>query len=272
MRLDQTEASSQHQSLEKIPNVSAVHLSYRYVLPRNQELPVLEDVCLSATGGSFNSIIGPSGCGKTTLLLCLAGLLPVPRMSVALNGFPPDRTRREHKIGYVSQKPVFFEWLTILQNALLPTEISGIPHGTQAVELLDRFGLSEFVERYPHELSGGMLSRAALARSLVHEPSFLFLDEAFNHLDEALREEINGMIQAIWLEKQMTVIAVTHSISEAVFLSDRIFLLSRKPSSVRQTYDVPFARPRSRSLMRDAEFTALVDQIRGALNAVRANK
>jgi NitT/TauT family transport system ATP-binding protein len=272
MRLDSNCMSLRNEITEETLNISAIHLSYSYYLSSRRELPVLRDICLEMEQGSFNSIIGPSGCGKTTLLLCLAGLLPVSAPSIKLGEFPPHRARQEHKIGYVSQKPVFFEWLTMLENTLLPARISGIPAPRQADDLLTRFGLSGFNDRYPHELSGGMLSRAALARSLVHEPRFLLLDEAFNHLDEALREEINGMIQEIWLENRMTVVAITHSISEAVFLSDRIFLLSKKPSSVKMVCDVTFPRPRSRRLMRDAEFLAVADRIRDALNMARAEE
>ncbi len=254
-------------------NVSASQLSYAYKLTTGESLAVLQDISLTVERGSFTSIVGPSGCGKTTLLLCISGLLAPTKGSVALDGLSPTIAREQHKIGYVFQKPVFFEWLSILENTLLPAKVAGVANGVDRARLLlDRFGLGGFAERYPHELSGGMLSRAALARALVHDPEYVFLDEAFNHLDEALREQINEMLQEIWLDRKMTVFAITHSISEAVFLADQVLVMSQKPSFVQLHRNIPFERPRPRSLLRDQRYLELVDEIRDALKATHTNE
>lgn len=256
---------------------SVSDLLFTYKLALRENLPVLKGVSFNAEEGCYISIIGPSGCGKTTLLLCLSGLLEDIKGTIALNGLSPIEARRQHKIGFVFQKPVFFEWLTILDNIALPSKISGLNDYTeQAHYFLKKFRLDGFANSYPHELSGGMLSRVALARALVHEPQYLFLDEAFNHLDEALKDEINLDIQEIWLSKKITVIAITHSISEAVFMSDRIFVMSQKPSSIICNYQIQFRRPRKLSIRNENPFLELVEEIRqslkiahGGLNNVR---
>ncbi|MEN3333030.1 MAG: NitT/TauT family transport system ATP-binding protein [Blastocatellia bacterium] len=245
-------------------------LSFKYKLASSEDLSVLQNISFEVESERYTSIIGPSGCGKTTLLLCLAGLVDVKRGSIILNGISPDKARQQHKFGFVFQKPVFFEWMTVLDNVTLPAKISGLTNITdQAYKFLKRFGIEKFAKSYPHELSGGMLSRAALVRALIHEPQYLFLDEAFNYLDEALREEINIDIQNIWLDKNMSVVSITHSIEEAVFMSDYIMMMTPKPSSVIKSYQVPFQRPREPSIRHDSHFIELVDEIRHTLKCVR---
>jgi NitT/TauT family transport system ATP-binding protein len=241
-------------------------LSYAYNLSSGEELPILEDISFNAERGSYTSIIGPSGCGKTTLLLCLSGLLESKEGTVNLGNLFPVEALRQHQIGFVFQRPVFFEWMNILKNIALPAKIAGVPDPfRQAHHFLEMFHLDRFANAYPHELSGGMLSRVAIARALVHTPRYLFLDEAFNYLDEVLRDEINMDIQEIWLRNKMSVIAITHSITEAVFMSDYILVMSQRPSSIIFCCQVPFERPRKLSIRSTNQFIEIAEKIRQAL-------
>ena len=243
-------------------------LVFKYKLTSGECLPVLNGISFLAETGSYISIIGPSGCGKTTLLLCLSGLLEDAIGTIRLDGLSPIEARKQHNIGFVFQKPVFFEWLTILDNTTLSAKISGLDNFTEKAHyFLNKFRLNGFANVYPHELSGGMLSRVALARALAHEPQYLFLDEAFNHLDEALRDEINMDIQKIWLDQKITVIALTHSITEAVFMSDQVFVMSQKPSSNIRSYQIPFERPRKLFIRKEKPFFEIVEEIRQTLKS-----
>lgn len=255
-------------SLQNLTNMLRIqNLSVSYMLSTSADpLKVLDGVCVEVQKGGYCSIVGPSGCGKTTLLLCLAGLIQPTAGSVELGGHSPATVRDRHKIGLVFQKPVFFEWRSVLENVALAAELAGKRSPMQqASHYLSAFHLNGFASAFPHELSGGMLSRAALARALVHDPDYLLLDEAFNHLDEALRDTINLDIQTLWMNRKPTVVAVTHSISEAILMSDRILVLSRKPARILQAFDVPFDRPRHPSLRTDQRFTTLAEQIRTCL-------
>lgn len=235
----------------------------------SNRLHVLEDISLDVPKGAYYSIIGPSGCGKTTILQCLAGLIPATAGAVSLESESPVTVRDNHRVGFVFQKPLFFEWMSIQANVALAATISGKNDAAgRASRYLEVFHLDGFAKSFPHELSGGMLARAALARALVHEPDYLFLDEAFNHLDEALRDEINLDIQSMWLKHTPTVVAVTHSIAEAVLMSDRILVFSKRPARIQSAFDVPFNRPRSLALRRETQFVALVEEIRRALSDV----
>lgn len=241
-------------------------LTFAYVQETGTFVKVLSNLSLHLKSGSINTIIGPSGCGKSTLLMCLMGLLKPSSGQVQINGQSPELFCRKHVVGYVTQRPVFFEWLTVLQNAALPAVIAGNSNGEQeARNLLGKMRLADFTDRFPHELSGGMLARVALARALVNRPQFLFLDEAFSHLDEILREEINSFLQEIWLEFPMTIVAVTHSISEAVFLSDHVYLLSSKPATIAGDHSVPISRPRTPGLYTQPAFINEISMLRQML-------
>jgi len=244
-----------------------IDLSVSYTLSTSAiPLEVIERISFEVPKGDYYSIIGPSGCGKTTLLLCVAGLVSATGGSVELDGLSPGEMRQNHRIGLVFQKPVFFEWKSVLENVALAAEISGKDDALeQAGRYLVDFDLDGFASAFPHELSGGMLSRAALARALVHEPEYLLLDEAFNHLDEAMRDTINLDIQKLWMLRRPTVVAVTHSVSEAVLMSDRILVLSKIPATIIGAFNVPFERPRPLSVRGDQRFGALVDEVRSAL-------
>lgn len=232
----------------------------------SQPLEVLDSISLEIPTGSYVTFVGPSGCGKSTLLRCLAGLLTPDAGTIRLSGKSPDEARADHGIAFVFQKPVFFDWLTVRDNVLLLADLASVAEAeARAARYLSDFGLGGFSSAYPRELSGGMLSRAALARALVQDSDFLFLDEAFDHLDEALRSLINTYVKGFWSNKQPTVVAVTHSLAEAVWMSDTVYTLSAKPATVTGRVEVPFARPRERALINSPSLQVLVAELRAAL-------
>ncbi len=249
--------------------ISVNNLSYFYneTFHDNSNL-VLDQLTLEVPTGGFCSILGPSGCGKSTVLQCVSGLLPTKNNTVLLNDLHPEIIQKKHEIGFVFQKPIFFEWKNILLNLTLPITIAGKSDAIErAKHFLALFQLEETAELYPHELSGGMLARAALARALVTEPTFLLLDEAFNYLDEALRGKLNLDIQTYWMDRKPTILAVTHSISEAILMSDEIIILSSQPAHIIRKFDVKFDRPRSLSLLSTPSALELEQEIRATLQS-----
>ncbi len=251
----------------------ASDLSVWFRKPDGRErVHVLDRISLRVDAGEYCSVIGPSGCGKTTILLAVAGLLQADSLTgtILWNHNSPEAVRQKHEIGFVFQRSPFFEWLTIRQNVCVTLRVAGIHDEKiwreQADGILDFFGLAGYEEAYPHQLSGGMLSRLALARALVHKPKYLILDEAFNHLDEPMRNAINADLERMRGVTQATAIAVTHNLDEAVFMSDTVAVLSQKPTRVTHTLRIPFSRPRSSELRSSAEFAATVASIRKALS------
>ena len=213
--------------------------------------------------GEFMAIVGPSGCGKSTLLKMMAGLLPASAGSIAIGGKPvagpPD------DVGIVFQSPVLLAWRTVLDNVMLQIEMRRLPHErylARAHDLLRLVGLADFERKHPWQLSGGMQQRASICRALVHDPKVLLMDEPFGALDAMTREKMNLELQRIWYETKKTVLFITHSIPEAVFLADRVLVMTERPGSVAAIYDVPIARPRSLDVMGDPVFVALTQQIR----------
>jgi len=213
-------------------------------------------------------VVGPSGCGKSTLLRILAGLLPATEGEAFLKGTPIAGPRKD--IGVVFQSPVLFPWRTVLQNALLPSDVQGLNHNDMvqtALDLLKLVGLTGFENRYPRELSGGMQQRVALVRALVHDPSLLLMDEPFGALDAMTRESMNVELQRIWLERRKTALFITHSTSEAVFLADRVLVMSPRPGRINDIVAVDLPRPRALDIMNTEIFGVYVRRIRAALNA-----
>jgi NitT/TauT family transport system ATP-binding protein len=199
--------------------------------------------------GEFITVVGPSGCGKTTLLKILAGLLPASSGQVLLRGTRVDRPRKD--IGVVFQAPVLLPWRTVIQNVLLPVELHHLERASyrqRADELLRMTGLAGFADRYPYELSGGMQQRVAIARALVHNPAILLMDEPFGALDAMTREHMNLELQRIWLQSGKTVVFITHSIPEAVFLADRVFVMTARPGRILAHYPIDLPRPRSQDV------------------------
>jgi NitT/TauT family transport system ATP-binding protein len=228
----------------------------------------LEDIDFAIDEGQFVAIVGPSGCGKSTLLKILIGLIPATQGEARLRGTPIRGPRRD--IGVVFQSPVLFPWRTVLGNVLLPVDVQGLGreqlHAT-AMELLALVGLRGFEQRYPWELSGGMQQRVAMVRALIHNPAILLMDEPFGALDAMTREQMNLELQRIWLERRKTVLFITHSIAEAVFLADRVFVMTPRPGRIMDDVTVELPRPRGLDLMTTPEFGAYVKRIRGRFQA-----
>lgn len=240
-----------------------------FVSRDGQSMTALQSVALTVAPGEFVSILGPSGCGKTTLLRMAAGLLEPSWGEVVVGGEAVHRPRPD--FGTVFQQALLLPWLTVLDNVLIPIDVQGRPvakYRDRAIELIEMVGLKGFEKRYPFELSGGMQQRVALARGLIHDPAVLFMDEPFAALDAMTREQMGVELLNIWEANKTTTVFVTHGISEAVFLSDRVVVMSARPGRVSRVVDIPFARPRTPKLMATPEFAALVGEIREIFGAV----
>jgi NitT/TauT family transport system ATP-binding protein len=222
----------------------------------------LDRVSVRARRGEFLSVLGPSGCGKSTLLMIAAGLLRPSSGAVTVDGAPVIRPRTD--IGIVFQSPVLLEWRTALGNVMLQAEAKKLERqGAQrrARELLRAVGLSGFEDKYPHELSGGMRQRVSLCRALIHDPSQLLMDEPFGALDALTRDQLVLDLQQIWNERRMTVLFITHSVPEAVFLSDRIMVMTPRPGRVDRVIDIDLPRPRTLAMRETPEFALYSRQI-----------
>lgn len=212
----------------------------------------------------FVCIVGPSGCGKSTLLRMIAGLETASDGVIDIDGVPVTGPRRD--IGLVFQSPVMLPWRTILKNVLVPAEVLKLDPPAakaRAHELLKLVGLEGFADRYPDELSGGMRQRAAIARALMHDPKILLMDEPFGALDALTRETMNLELLRIWQASTKTVILVTHSIEEALLLSDKVAVFAPRPGYVREMIEVPIERPRSAATRSDPIFVRLAERLRG---------
>ena len=229
-------------------------------------ITALEGLSLDIGKGEFVSVLGPSGCGKSTLLKLVAGLHPPTSGRITLDGIEVNGPRRD--VGVVFQQPTLLPWRTVLNNVLVPARalrLDSAQARTKALELLSLVGLARFADNYPHELSGGMQQRVALVRGLVHEPSVLLMDEPFAALDALTREHMNLELQRIWMAKGKSALFITHSIPEAVFLSDRVIVLSSRPGRVIQEEQVNIPRPRSIETMANAAFGELCTRLRTLL-------
>lgn len=231
-------------------------------------LKALADTSLSVEANQFICIVGPSGCGKSTLLRMIAGLETTSEGDIRIDGTPVKGPRRD--IGLVFQSPVMLPWRTILQNVLVPAEVLKLNKTDarqRADELLKLVGLDGFGDRYPDELSGGMRQRAAIARALMHDPRILLMDEPFGALDALTREAMNLELLRIWEASRKTVVLVTHSIEEALLLSDKVAVFAPRPGFVREMIDVPIARPRSAATRSDPVFINLAERLRNHFTA-----
>ena len=229
----------------------------------------LDRIDLTLTEGSFSSVIGASGCGKSTLLKIMAGLVPPSAGSVVLAGKPVTGPRRD--IGMMFQQATLFPWRTTIENVVLPIEIRDGRKAAQAKyadarALLELVGLAGFENVYPGELSGGMAQRTAICRMLITEPAVLLLDEPFSALDELSRDFMNMELQRICMERHATAFLVTHSIQEAVILSDVVYVMSPRPGRFVEAVSIELPRPRTLNMITDPHFGRLVDRIRGHLD------
>ncbi len=241
--------------------VAALHKVYR---PRRSEpTHALSDINVTIKRGEFVSIVGPSGCGKTTLLKVLAGLIPKTEGVVRVAGRDVDGPLPE--VGMVFQAATLLPWRTILQNVMVPVQVQRLnttQYRTRAKNLLQMVGLEDFADKYPHELSGGMQQRAGICRALVHDPAVLLMDEPFGALDAMTREYMNVELLRIWRESGQTIVFVTHSISEAVFLSDRVVVLSPRPGRIAEIVPIDLGRPRDLSIVSSDAVGVYVKRIR----------
>jgi NitT/TauT family transport system ATP-binding protein len=249
------------------PVIAVRGLAKSYATARGPVV-ALEDIDFSVGDGEFVAILGPSGCGKSTLLKILAGLLPASSGEASLRGTAITGPRRD--IGVVFQSPVLFPWRSVLANVLLPVDVQHLgraAHERVALDLLALVGLGGFEHRYPWELSGGMQQRVAMVRALIHDPAMLLMDEPFGALDAMTREQMNLELQRIWLERRKTVVFITHSIPEAVFLADRVLVMTPRPGRIAEIVAADLPRPRSLDVMNTPEFGGLVKRIRAHFSA-----
>jgi NitT/TauT family transport system ATP-binding protein len=237
------------------------NLSHRFA-----DLPAVGTISFTVEDGEFLSIVGPSGCGKTTLLRIIAGLLAPTAGSVRIGGEPPEALVARGGMGFVSQKPALLPWRTSLGNVALPLEIlDGRMQSQQdPVKLLEGLGLGPFLKSFPRELSGGMEQRVALARALVFDPSILLMDEPFSALDEISRERLDADLLQLSETRGRTIVFITHSVTEAVLLSDRIVVLTERPARIREIVDVDLPRPRQVGRRSD-QHLHLIERVRQLL-------
>ena len=218
---------------------------------------------LAIKANEFVTLVGPSGCGKSTLLKVIGALIRPSRGKLSFDGVPLVSPTRE--VGIVFQEPVLLEWRTVLDNVLLPAEILGLDRARariRAMDLIKLVGLAGFEQRFPRQLSGGMQQRAALCRALIHNPSVLLMDEPFAALDAMTREELGFELLRIWDTDKKTVIFVTHNITEAILLADRVVAMTPRPGRIARIIDIALARPRTIEMEFSTAFKSYSDQIR----------
>jgi NitT/TauT family transport system ATP-binding protein len=253
--------------LEPGADIRIAGLSKSYRTAGGDMVHALQDIALTIAGGEFVSIVGPSGCGKSTLLKILAALTSPSSGAATIAGEPPEQSQRD--IGFVFQEATLLPWLTVLRNVLVPADVARIPRAEmqpRAMALLDLVGLSEFHDKYPNELSGGMQQRAAICRALLRNPRTLLMDEPFGALDALTRDHMNIELLRIWEAQRSTIVFVTHSITEAVLLSDRIVVMSPRPGRIIKDIRVDLPRPRSIAMVNTPEFGRYAQHVRSLLD------
>jgi NitT/TauT family transport system ATP-binding protein len=244
-----------------MPLIDAKSVSHFY-----NSLHVLDNIDLQVKEGEFVSVVGPSGCGKTTLLKILGGLITPTHGELEVKGNSIDVALKRRDFGFVFQNPVLLSWRNVLQNIELPLEIIGdkTPFA-ESEKLLELVGLEDFGNYYPTALSGGMKQRVAIARALVFNPDILLMDEPFGALDELIRERLNLELLRIWQETKKTIVFVTHSISEAVFLSNRVIMLSERPAKVIGVREIDLPFPRTNETRQSKEYFQHITWLRNQL-------
>jgi NitT/TauT family transport system ATP-binding protein len=254
------------------PLISVASVRKRYVT-RGQVVEAVKAVSFTVENGQFVSILGPSGCGKSTLLMMVAGLEQVTDGTICIGGTVVKRPLRN--VGVVFQDPTLLPWKTALENTLFPIRMLKLPVGpyrANAARLLDMVGLGGFHDKKPAQLSGGMRQRVAMCRALISDPDLLLMDEPFSALDAMSRDQMNETLMDLWERYRKTALFVTHSIREAVYLSDRVLVMGGKPSRIIDDVSVPFARPRPREVGETVEFNKLCNHLRRRIEEAYAER
>jgi NitT/TauT family transport system ATP-binding protein len=268
-RDDQSMPQSVSQSSEPLSAaIVGRSVSKVYETRDGDSVTALDGFDLEVKASEFVTVVGPSGCGKSTLLRLLGGLITLTSGELYLSGQPIEGPRRD--IGVVFQSATLLPWRTVLENVLLPIDVLGYDrrqYRDRAMGLIETVGLTAFAAKYPGELSGGMQQRVALSRALVHDPTLLLMDEPFGALDALTRETMNLELQRIWLEANKTVLLITHSISEAIFLGDRVAVMTARPGRLAEIVPVDIPRPRPLGVMTTPEFGEIAAHVRELLNA-----
>ena len=245
--------------------IKAVRKLYR-------DLEAIRNVSFDVADGEFLSLLGPSGCGKSTLLMMVAGLIDSTEGEIAVNGKAVAGPRRE--VGVVFQQPVLLPWRKVLDNVLFPIELLKLPRAQyekRAMDLLAMAKIDDFAHHLPRQLSGGMRQRVSICRALIHDPRILLMDEPFSALDALTRDEMGVELLRIWQANRKTVIFVTHSIREAVLLSDRVLVMGRRPSTIVEELAIDLPRPRHIAMTEDESFNRFVRTLRKAIEASHAS-
>jgi len=253
--------------------ISNLGISYERLNDVISVLEVIKGLSLDINEGEFVSIVGPSGCGKSTLLKAISDLIPSTGGMINIHGKNPEIARKDKLFGFVFQNPVLFEWRSVLENVRLPAEIfvdDSIKADAQY--FIDLVGLTGFENSLPHQLSGGMQSRVSIARALTYNPEILIMDEPFCDLDEITRDKMNLELLRIWHKTKKTILFVTHSISEAVFLSDRVVVMTPRPSSIKKEIEIKLPRPREFKIKEDLRFIEYTHILRQELGEINSNE
>ncbi len=264
---DEVEMHMIEQTATKEVEIEIKNLSVSFTDPKGNLVQALSDVSLDICKGEFISLVGPSGCGKTTLLRTVADLQEPTEGRIHIQGQTPMEIRQQQKFGIVFQSPVLFDWRTVKKNVELPLEIMHFDkkeRSKRADDMLEMVGLTKFSASYPHQLSGGMQQRVNIARAIALRPEILLMDEPFSALDEFTKEKLHEDLLRIWKKTNKTVIFVTHNISEAVFLSDRVCVLSPHPGRLSAVIDIDLPRPRTLEMKSSPAFNELVLKIRNS--------
>lgn len=274
MKIAAADGSSSSDTTDVTGAIRIADIGVTYGVSGDEPVTALTDVNLDIPAGSFVSLVGPSGCGKSTLLKVVGDLMKPTKGKVTIGGLAPAELRRQGRIGVVFQQANLMPWLDITSNiALLRELVAGkgftpSAAGANIPELIDVVGLKGFETKHPHQLSGGMQQRAAIARALALDPDTLLMDEPFSALDEITRDRMAIELMRIWQVYRKTVLFVTHSLSEAVFLSDRIVLMSARPGRIHRIFDVDLPRPRDRETRLTERFHQIVSEINRELYVV----
>ncbi len=254
---------------ERAPVVSLKNVGKVFGKPGYPHTTALQDIDLDICPGEFVSLIGPSGCGKSTLLRLIGDLVTPTTGTVLVNGKPARQARLDRDYGMVFQAPVLFDWRTVRRNVELPLEVMNIGRDERtrrAERMLALVELSEFGQHYPWQLSGGMQQRVSMARALSFNPAILLMDEPFGALDEMTRERLNAELLTIWNQTQTTILFVTHSIAEAVFLSTRVVVMSARPGRVTRVIPIDLPQPRGIEIREDTRYFGLITAVRESLS------